>query len=117
MTRRLCFALDLVDDAALIAEYDALHAPGTGRPGVIADIRATGFADMEIWRTGNRCVMIATVTHDFPRPRGAEAQAEVDRWEARMWRYQQALPHAEPGEKWVAMTRIFALDEQDGGAA
>lgn len=112
MSRRVCFALDLIDDADLIADYEALHAPGTGWPEVIADIRDTGFEDMEIWRTGNRCFMIAVVTDDFPRPRGPAAQAAVDRWEDRMWRYQQALPHAAPGEKWVPMTRIFALDEQ-----
>ena len=112
MNRRLCFMLDLVDDAGLIAEYEARHAAGSGRPEVIDDIVATGFLDMEIWRTGNRCVMIAEVTDDFPRPRGAEAQAAIDRWEHEMWRYQQALPHAAPGEKWTALTRIFTLDEQ-----
>ncbi len=112
MSRRLCFMLDLVDDAALIADYEARHAAGTGRREVIDDIVATGFIDMEIWRTGNRCVMVAEVADDFPRPRGPEAQAAVDRWEAEMWRYQQPLPHAADGEKWVGMTRIFALDEQ-----
>ena len=28
MSRRLCFALDLVDDAAKIAEYERFHDPG-----------------------------------------------------------------------------------------
>ena len=28
MSRRLCFALDLVNDAARIAEYETFHAPG-----------------------------------------------------------------------------------------
>jgi L-rhamnose mutarotase len=27
-----------------------------------------------------------------------------------MWRYQQALPDAAPGEKWQLMERIFQLD-------
>jgi len=26
-----------------------------------------------------------------------------------MWTYQRALPWAKPGEKWVLMTRIYAL--------
>jgi L-rhamnose mutarotase len=26
-----------------------------------------------------------------------------------MWKYQKALPWARPGEKWVAMQRIFSL--------
>lgn len=120
MSRRLCFALDLVDDAALIAQYETLHAAGSGEPAVIADLRATGFEDMEIWRTADRCFMIAEVADDFPRPRDAAAQAVVDAWEARMWRFQKPLPHAAPGEKWVPMQRIFALSEQqgrEGGAA
>ncbi len=117
MSRRLCFALDLIDDAALMAQYEAMHAPGAVPAEVVADIRATGFLDLEIWRTGDRCFMVATVADDFPRARGAEAQAVADRWEAAMWRYQRALPHAAPGEKWTAMTRLFALDEQGGTAA
>ncbi len=112
MSRRLCFALDLIEDAALIAEYEAIHVPGAVPADVIADINATGFLEMEIWRTGNRCFMIATVTEDFPRPRDAEVTAGVDSWESAMWRYQQPLPHAAPREKWVEMTRIFSLDEQ-----
>ena len=112
MSRRLCFMLDLVDDATLIAEYEARHAPGAAPSPVIDDIVATGFVDMEIWRTGNHCVMIAEVADDFPRARGADAQKIVDRWEAKMGRYQQPLAHAAPGEKWVGMTRIFALEEQ-----
>jgi len=26
-----------------------------------------------------------------------------------MWKYQQALPGAQPGEKWVLMDKIFEL--------
>ena len=111
MRRRVCFALDLIDDAALIAEYEARHAPGAVWPAILADIRASGFADMEIWRGGDRLVMVAEVGEDFPRPRDAGTQALVDRWEAAMWRYQKPLPQAAAGEKWLAMTRIFALDE------
>jgi L-rhamnose mutarotase len=34
-----------------------------------------------------------------------------------MWTFQKALPHAAPGQKWVPMTRIFDLGEQQGSAA
>ena len=110
MGRRLCFALDLVADAALIAEYEARHAPGAVWPAVVAHIRARGVEAMEIWRTGERMVMIAEVAADYPRD--VPAPAENADWEALMWRFQKPLPHAEDGEKWVAMTRIFSLDEQ-----
>ena len=33
----------------------------------------------------------------------------VTQWELLMWEYQQALPIAKPGEKWVLMNKIFSL--------
>ena len=59
-----------------------------------------------------RLVMIATVADDYPRAR--DIPAKHDEWETLMWGYQKALPHAAPGEKWVAMTQIFDLAEQRG---
>ena len=37
---------------------------------------------------------------------------KVDEWERLMWKYQQGLPFAKPGEKWVLMDKIFSLTEQ-----
>ncbi|MEY4708637.1 MAG: hypothetical protein RJB58_2360, partial [Pseudomonadota bacterium] len=59
-------------------------------------------------------VMIATVADDYPRARHIPAQ--YDEWESLMWAFQQALPHAAPGEKWVPMTQIFDLAQQQGTA-
>jgi L-rhamnose mutarotase len=109
MARR-CFALDLKGDPELIAEYERVHGPSAVWPGVIEHIRSTGVDVMEIWRTGDRLFMIAEVADDYPR--SVEPPAEVGRWEALMWRFQRPLPHAADGEKWVAMKRIFSLDEQ-----
>lgn len=109
--QRFCFALDLVDDAALIAAYEAWHTPGKVWPPVLADIRAQGVAEMEIWRAGDRLMMIVTAEHDFPRPRPDEPI--VGEWERLMSRFQKTLPHAEPGRKWSPMTNIFALSEHD----
>jgi L-rhamnose mutarotase len=105
---RLCFALDLADDAELIAQYEARHAPGAVWPEVLAHIRAQGIEAMEIWRTGDRMVMIAEVAEDYPRP--VPAPPETAAWEELMWRFQRPLPHAAPDEKWMAMQRIFVLD-------
>lgn len=107
---RCCFALDLADDAELIAEYERLHGPGTGWPAVVEHIRATGVEAMEIWRTGDRMFMIAEVSDDYPR--AVKTPPETERWEELMWRFQRPLPHAELGEKWLPMKRIFSLDEQ-----
>ncbi|UZK65453.1 L-rhamnose mutarotase [Sphingomonas sp. M1-B02] len=110
MTRRQCFALDLVDDPDLIAEYEAHHAAGRVWPEVTADIRATGIIGMEIWRTGNRLFMIMEVAKDYPRSSGSEPRDAA--WQQLMWRFQKPLPHAAPGEKWVPMSRIYDLREQ-----
>ena len=113
MSRRLCFALDLVDDAAKIAEYEGFHTPGRVWPAIVDDIRTQGIEGMEIWRTGERMVMIATVADDYPRARNIPP--EYDQWETLMWGFQRALPHAAPGQKWVPMDQIFDLAQQKGG--
>ena len=67
---------------------------------------------MEIWGTGNRLVMIMTVAVDFPRD--VREPSRVTEWEQLMSSFQQLLPGTPAGEKWITMTRIFALDEQVG---
>jgi L-rhamnose mutarotase len=102
---RRCFALDLANDPALIAEYEVRHAPGAVWPRVLDHIRAQGIESMEIWRTGDRLFMIAEVTQDYPRD--VAVPPETAAWEEAMWRFQRPLPHAAPGQKWVEMARIF----------
>jgi L-rhamnose mutarotase len=111
-TRRLCFALDLNDDADLIAQYEAYHAPGAVWPGVVDLIRAQGVLSMEIWRTDDRCFMIAEVAPDYPRPLSDAAMALDAQWQALMWPFQKALPRSAPGEKWRPMARLFSLADQ-----
>lgn len=111
---RLYYALDLRDDAAAIAEYENWHRPGVVWPEIVASIRAAGIADMEIFRTGNRLVMMMQVPdgYDATAKQAADAaSARVQAWEQMMDRYQQRLPWAKPGEKWVAMHGIFSLKE------
>ena len=112
MSRLLCFVLDLVDDPALIAEYEKYHRPGGVWPVIVDDIHAQGIEGMEIWRSGDRMVMLATVADDYPRPRAVPPEYEA--WENLMWRFQKALPHGAPGQKWVPMERIFDLAAQKG---
>jgi L-rhamnose mutarotase len=110
MSQRRCFALDLTDDPELIAEYERFHASGSGWPEVIAHIRATGVESMEIWRTGDRLLMITEVADDYPRP--VDPPPEVAAWEELMWRFQKPLPSAAAGEKWIPMHQVFSLSEQ-----
>ncbi len=109
-TQRHCLALDLRDDAVLIDEYCRLHERIW--PEIAATIRVAGIVDMQIWRTGNRLVMVMETDHSFDAAAKALADArnpKVAEWEALMWRFQQPLPWADAGQKWVPMTQIFSL--------
>ena len=67
---------------------------------------------MQIYRTGNRMVMLMETTDEFTFERQAELGLANDRsqeWESLMWGYQQPLPWAKPGEKWLLMDQIFQL--------
>ena len=110
--RRFCFALDLVDDAELIAQYERWHAPGAVWPEVIADIRARGIVGMEIWRMGTRMVMVVEADESFPRARPQPPR--VAEWEALMSKFQRQIPGTDPAEKWAPMTMIFSLNDDAG---
>ena len=108
--QKYCLALDLKDDAALIAEYERYHEK---IPDAIdKSIRDAGVTNLEIYRTGNRMFMIleANDTFSFEKKGKMDAEnADVQAWETLMWRFQQALPNAKEGEKWLVMDKIFSL--------
>lgn len=108
--KKYCLALDLKNDEKLIAEYEAYHREVW--PEIKKSILDSGITNMEIYRFGNRLFMIMETADNF----SFEAKAEADKanpkneeWEALMWHYQQAVPGAKPGEKWVLMDKIFSL--------
>ena len=107
---RYCLALDLQDDPALIADYERYHEAIW--PEIRQSIYDGGVTSMDIYRVENRLVLIMETTHDFSFDRkGAmdAANPKVQEWETLMWRYQKALPSAEPGQKWLLMKKIFSL--------
>jgi L-rhamnose mutarotase len=109
---RYCFALDLKDDPALIAEYEQYHQRVW--PEIIESIQSSGITALDIYRTGNRLFMImeTNAAFSFQKKGTADASnAKVQEWETLMWKYQQALPWAKPGEKWLLMDKIFELDK------
>lgn len=106
------FALDLKDDPALIAEYERWHAPGGVWPEILESIRASGITALDIYRTGNRLFMVMAVSDSFSFEAKAAADAanpRVQAWEELMWNFQQPLPWAPAGAKWVLMDKIFEL--------
>lgn len=112
--RRLCFALDLKDDAALIAEYEAWHTAERMWREIPRFLRAAGVLDLEIFRRGDRLAMVMEVAEGFSLARYgglASAHDKARAWEELMERFQRRLPCAAEGEKWVPMKRIFSLQE------
>lgn len=108
--KKYCLALDLVNDEKLIAEYEAYHRDVW--PEIKKSILDSGITNMEIYRFGNRLFMIMETSDQF----SFEAKAAADKanpkneeWENLMWQYQQAVPGAKAGEKWVLMDKIFSL--------
>jgi L-rhamnose mutarotase len=109
---RYCLALDLKDDPQLIAEYEYWHRDGNGWPEIKKSILDAGITDMQIYRTGNRLTMIMEVNAYFDPVKKAEIDAEnikVQEWESLMSKFQQSIPWATEGEKWVTMNKIFQL--------
>jgi L-rhamnose mutarotase len=107
---RYCLALDLHEDEALIAEYEAWHRAVW--PEIRRSILDSGIETMEIYRLEDRLFMIMETGPDFSFERKAAmdaANADVQRWEELMWKYQVTIPGGKPGEKWRLMERIFLL--------
>lgn len=106
-----CLALDLKDDVTLIDAYEKHHQQVW--PEIISSIKNSGIDSMNIYRTGNRLFMIIQAMDDFSFEKKGEMDKSnpiVEKWETLMDQYQQRLPWAEKGVKWVLMDEIFKLD-------
>ena len=112
MTRRYCFTLDLRNDPKLISEYKRHHKKIW--PEVTKSIKDAGIVNLEIYLLGTRMFMVMEVNDKFSVEAKGKADGEnpkVREWEELMWKYQQALPTAKPGEKWLLMEKIYELEK------
>jgi L-rhamnose mutarotase len=109
--QRYCFALDLIDSTELIHDYELHHK--NVWPEILTSLKEAGIRELEIYRTGNRLFMIMDTDDEFSleaKTASDNQNPKVQEWESLMWKYQQALPNAKPGEKWVLMDKLFKLD-------
>jgi L-rhamnose mutarotase len=105
-----CLALDLKDDPNLIAEYRRWHESDLIWPEVLAAIRSNDVLKEHIFLLGTRMVMVLETADDFrfeEKVAADRANPHMQEWENLMSRFQQSLPQAAPGEKWVIMEKIF----------
>jgi len=112
MSTRYCLTLDLKDDPNLITMYKRYHEQIW--PEITQSIRESGIEDMEIYLFGNRLFMIMEVNERFSFASKAAADRnnpKVQEWETLMWKFQQPLPQAKQGEKWMLMEKIFTLEK------
>lgn len=112
--KRYVLALDLQNDAALIAEYEKLHRDIA--PEIRQSITDSGITQMEIYRFGDRMFMVMEANDDFSFADKAAADAAnpyVRAWEELTWKFQKAIPGSKPGEKWVVMDKIFELSSSE----
>ena len=110
MNNKYILTLDLKDDSELIAAYETHHKAVW--PEIIASIKDAGIISMEIYRISNRLMMIMEVNEEFSFEKKHKTDSSnpfVQKWEELMWQYQQSLPFAAQGEKWVVMNKIFEL--------
>jgi L-rhamnose mutarotase len=110
MKRRFCLTLDLKDDPKLIAEYKRYHEKIW--PEITRSIKNSGIEDMEIYLLGTRMFMIMEVNESFSfeaKTKTDQLDPRVQEWENLMGTFQNTLPQAKPGEKWLLMERVFKL--------
>ena len=108
--KKYCLALDLKDDVDKINEYKDYHQDIW--PEISKSLKDSGILKAEIYNTGNRLFMIIEVDKTFSFEKKLKMDLEnpkVQEWEELMSNYQQVLPNAKPGEKWVQMEQIFKL--------
>lgn len=116
---RRCFAVDLVNDPAMIARYRAWHVPGGPPPAVTAAIRADGVTDLQIWTVGDRMMMImeqdsARATDPAIKAARDAMNPDVAAWDALMRTFQRPLSFA-PDKTWTEMEQIYSLADQPSG--
>ena len=108
--KKYCFALDLIDLPHIIEQYEYYHQKANIWPEIVAGIKACGVHKMDIYRVGNRLLMIVELPTNmdiqqcFSKMAGLPKQQE---WATLMHTMQQPLPFAQPQEYWILMQPIF----------
>ena len=113
-TRRIVRLMDLHNRPDLLEAYEIAHQPGNTPAAVLNAQRRHGIEELEIYRAGDRLVMIMEVTDAYdPAALDAESERspEIAAWHKRMGELQRA-PFADRGA-WPEAHRVFRQTEHD----
>ena len=108
--KKYCLALDLKNDPDIIQEYKQFHQ--NVWPEIIESITSSGIKNLDIYSVQDRLFMIIEAEDSFSFEEKSKLDAsnpKVQEWEELMWKFQKALPGAQPGKKWMLMDKIFEL--------
>ena len=110
--KKYTLILDLKPDEELILEYENYHQSIPVE--IEKSIRDSGIHSMEINRFSNRLVMNIETDDHFSfekKTKLDQGNPYVQTWEKLMWKFQDSIPGAAKGEKWVLTTKIFDLNK------
>jgi L-rhamnose mutarotase len=106
------FTLNLKDDPKAIAAYKEYHRKVW--PEIDRIQRRVGITKTRIFLHGRRLFMYYETTDEYD-PQTAFAESIKDpkgaEWDSMMKeKFQEPLPEAKPGEWWLPMEKVYALD-------
>lgn len=112
IVKYFAFTLNLRDDPKAIAGYKEYHR--NVWPEIERNQRAVGITKTRIFLHGRRLFMYYETTDDYD-PQTAFTELMKDargaEWERLMRdNFQEPFPNAKPGEWWVPMELVYALD-------
>jgi L-rhamnose mutarotase len=112
--KRYARTLNLKDEPAVFAAYDAYHRAVW--PEVERGLQAIGIERMLIWRLGRRLFMVMETADAFDPGRDfaryVESDPRIREWQDLMASLQEPVPEARPGEWWADMALVYALGDR-----
>ena len=109
--KRYAQTVMLRDDAEIIKKYEEYHA--NAWPETIAGLKKCGIERMFIYRYNRRLFMFMETVDSFEPERDWPKYMEdpkAKEWDELMASFQETVPGAPEGSKWVDMKEVFKME-------
>lgn len=114
-TETMVMTTDLVNDSAAISQYEYFHSKQGVWPELKKANEASGISEIQIFRFGNRLVMMVTYPKNADLAKMdslyVSADPKVKEWGLLMSAFQKSLPGVDSSQKWVKMKSIHHYKE------